>query len=259
MPLKKREQSSTNLYHIISRGNNKNWIFKSEQDKDKFLEILYKHAKADLELYAWCVMNNHVHIVLQMPFDKLSIVMGKINFTYSMYYQRQYNHNGHVFQGRFLSEPINTEEYLLQVIKYVHNNPMKAKMINYLGEYQWSSYRWFLKKHSSRLTIDIMGAYFGNNESDFLRFHQLETQAEIMDTRDELKQREVTRGEKIISQFCQNEGIEDRRNMLDNERQMIRLIQEIAKSTKLTNRQISKLTHFPYELIKSECKRIRKG
>lgn len=257
MPTKKREQSSANLYHVISRGNNKQWIFKTKEDKDKFLEILYSYVKDEIVLYTWCVMDNHVHIIIQIPFNQLSKIIGHMNTTYTTYYKTKYNHTGHVFQGRFLSEPINTEEYLLQVIKYIHNNPLKAKMINLLEEYEWSSYKWFLKRHSSRLTIDVMGSYFANCESKFLMFHQQESTVEIMDTKEEINQFRTEKGEKIISDFCQRNKSDDVRTIYENDKLMIDLIQELAFYSHLTNRQILNLTKFPYELIKKECKKTR--
>ena len=139
-----REKSATGYYHIMMRGINREFICRTVKEKHYFMDLL----KEDLSpcLVGYCLMDNHVHLLVNAQLDELSFVIKKVNVKYK--YAMQYNyHNqrvGHLFQNRYKSETINTESYLIQVIRYIHNNPVKAGMIQKAEEYQWSSYKEYL-------------------------------------------------------------------------------------------------------------------
>jgi len=122
-----RQASSTGYYHIIMRGDNRNWIFQKRQYKLDFMEMIEEQEnEGRIEMAAWCIMDNHVHLVLKAELDQLSLAMKKINVKFAMRYNLNEKMVGHVFQDRFKSQVIETDQYLLQVIRYVHNNPVKA-------------------------------------------------------------------------------------------------------------------------------------
>lgn len=135
MPRQARAKSSTGIYHCILRGVDKRDIFLDDQDRYKFLkEIKNAKEKYDFALYAYCLMNNHVHLLIKENQTNLGMIMHYIGFKYSMYFNLKYQRVGHLFQNRYISKPVETEAYLLTVQKYIHQNPP------YMQTYKWSSY-----------------------------------------------------------------------------------------------------------------------
>ncbi len=130
MPRAARIMSTTGYYHIIMRGQNKEYIFKSEVHKEYFmrsLNIIEKEEK--LSIVAWCLMDNHVHLIIKTEPEMLAIVFKRLNIKYAMYYYRRNKSLGHVFQDRFISEPIESDKYLMNVIRYVHSKELNDDQI----------------------------------------------------------------------------------------------------------------------------------
>jgi len=149
MPRKARKLSSTNIYHVMIRGNRKQDIFIEDEDRFRFTKILKKvKQKGEYELFAYCLMSNHVHLLIKEKEEPLSQTMKRINVSYVNYFNQKYQQVGHLFQGRYKSEPIESENYLLAVLSYIHNNPLNASIVKNLEEYTWSSYCLYTKKLS---------------------------------------------------------------------------------------------------------------
>lgn len=145
MPRPKRIKSLTNTYHIMIRGVNKENIFHDNDDKRKFLQISqYYLSKLDLEIYAYCLMDNHVHFLIKSLND-LNKYMQCVQTVYSQYFNKRHKRIGHLFQDRFKSIPVEENTYLLECIRYIHQNPVKAK-ISSIDQYLWSSYNEYIKK-----------------------------------------------------------------------------------------------------------------
>lgn len=142
MPRISRTNSKTitNTYHIMIRGINKQAIFFDDFDKEKFIkEIKLAKEKYKYKIYAYVIMNNHVHLVIDDAKDCISEIMHMICSKYAMYFNKKYERVGHVFQNRFKSFPIESEEYLWQCFYYIHLNPVKAKITGKMNRYQYSS------------------------------------------------------------------------------------------------------------------------
>lgn len=140
MPRQARSISKTGIYHVILRGVNRQEIFHDDGDRLKFLEIIKKYKlEAKMKVYAWCLMNNHVHLLVREGSERLSVTMKRIGVSYVQYYHGKYYTTGHLFQGRFKSENVETKQYLLTVIRYIHQNPVKARMVRQVDEWKWSS------------------------------------------------------------------------------------------------------------------------
>ena len=140
MPGQAREKSKTGIYHIIIRGANKQEIFHDEEDKIKFLEILKKvKSKTKIKVFGWCLMNNHVHLLIEEDKEEISITMKRIGVSFVWYYNKKYRTTGHLFQDRFKSEKVETDKYLLTVIRYIHQNPIKARMVKSIEQWKWSN------------------------------------------------------------------------------------------------------------------------
>ncbi len=134
-----RERCESGVYHIVLKGINRQDIFFDEEDFQRFLNTLEKKKLENrFVVYGYCLMNNHVHILIREKNDKISRIMSRVGTSYAWWYNRKYGRSGHVFQGRYGSECVEDNTYLLTVVRYIHNNPVKAGMVKVPGDYQWS-------------------------------------------------------------------------------------------------------------------------
>ena len=142
MPRTARIISKSKIYHIMIRGINQQNIFADDEDHEKFMAILATyHKKIEYNLYAYCLMGNHVHLLLKEGKEILSNTMKRIGASYVSWYNWQYNRKGHLFQDRYKSEPIEDDAYFLTVLRYIHQNPVKAGLADHIEAYKWSSYK----------------------------------------------------------------------------------------------------------------------
>ena len=156
-----RSKSKTGIYHIMMRGVNHQIIFEHPRDYTKFLELLSQmvHPTDELNhplppncsIYAYCLMPNHVHILLREGHEELSSVVKRISAAYALYYNKKYERVGHLFQDRFKSENVNDESYFFTLIRYIHQNPVAAGISEDVAGYPWSS--WLEYEDKSRLPI----------------------------------------------------------------------------------------------------------
>lgn len=154
MPRSMRKKSETGIYHVMLRGINQQVIFNDEEDCEKFLEVLREcKAISEYEIYAYCLMNNHVHILLKEGKEELGQIFKRIGVRYVYWYNWKYYRRGHLFQDRFKSEPVEDEEYLLTVLRYIHQNPLKAGIVKDICEYPYSSYKEYINNDINN-TID---------------------------------------------------------------------------------------------------------
>ena len=146
MPRQARKKCESGVYHVMMRGINRQDIFEDEEDTRKFLDLLlYYRQICGYEIYAYCLMGNHLHIVLREGQEELGSIFKRIGAAYVYYYNIKYRRRGHLFQDRFKSEPIYDDAHLATVIRYVHMNPVKAGIVKAPEEYQLSSYRAYLQ------------------------------------------------------------------------------------------------------------------
>lgn len=145
MPRTPRILNDNGVYHIISRGNNRQKLFLKNGDFLTYLELLGLMKKDyDFQLYHYCLMTNHVHLLIKFfAQEGLQKVMQRVNLRYAKRYRRLYKYVGHVFQDRFKSFPIEEDSYLLDCGRYIERNPIKAGMVKDLTLYPWSSYSFY--------------------------------------------------------------------------------------------------------------------
>lgn len=133
-------------YHVINRGREKKLIFHDSYDKKKFLSILKKQCcQLNVSIAAYCLMDNHYHLLINTPHTNLSTFMQRVNATYVQYYNRKYTKDGALFCGRYKSYIIGEESYLLRVIRYIHINPVKAQIVPSASTYEWSTHKYYKK------------------------------------------------------------------------------------------------------------------
>lgn len=160
MPRGARKKSESGYYHIVQRGIGKQILFVEDEDKKRFLAILQKYRhELGFALVAYCLMDNHTHMLIRDEHEQLDLIMKKIAGSYAYYFNQKYERCGHLFQDRFKSEPIETDDYLLSVVRYIHNNPEKAG-IEKAGKYPWSSYTAYLspgEEVDNRDALEMIG------------------------------------------------------------------------------------------------------
>ena len=171
MPRPYRLQSEDCFYHITSRGDDRKKIFVSEGDFMKFLKyISIAKAKFKFYIYAYCLMPNHYHLLLETSQPNISRIMHYINGSYTTYFNIRRKRCGHVFQGRFKSIVVDKDSYFLELSRYIHLNPLKAKMIDTSEKYPWSSYSGYLGKRDDLLDRDKIQQYLDMGTSRYKQF-----------------------------------------------------------------------------------------
>lgn len=179
MPRQARKKSNSGIYHIMLRGINRQRIFEDEEDCLRFLETLQKYkSQCEFELYAYCLMGNHIHLLMKEGKDDLTQIFKRIAGSYVYWYNWKYHRCGHLFQDRFKSEPVETDEYFLTVLRYIHQNPVKAMLCQCAEEYSYSSMREYL--FGSELT-DTGFALSMISKEQFVDFHRSENADQCLD------------------------------------------------------------------------------
>jgi len=155
------------FYHVTSRGNEQKDIFKSRKDREKFLNYLESSTERyGAVIHAFCLMNNHYHILLETPTGNLSQIMRHLNGAYTTYFNVKRKRAGHLFQGRYKAILVEADSYGLELSRYIHLNPLRAGSVNRPEEYEWSSYRHYigLAKAPSWLKTGFVLDVFGGKD-----------------------------------------------------------------------------------------------
>jgi REP element-mobilizing transposase RayT len=186
MPRQPREKSESGIYHIMLRGINQQVIFEDYEDYSKFIETLetYK-AVSEYKVFAYCLMSNHIHILLKVEKEDLDLIMKRIAGSYVYWYNWKYYRKGHLFQDRFKSEPVESDAYLLTVIRYVHWNPVKVGLCSVPEAYPYSSYARYFEPQGmidSSFIAGMMGV------EEFRSFHSMPGKEECLDVRESTRQ-----------------------------------------------------------------------
>ncbi|MEN6316961.1 MAG: transposase [Clostridiaceae bacterium] len=177
MSRRQRQKSTTGYYHIMLRGNERKNIFCDEHDKIRFVETIYRIKQGNnFYIYAFCLMDNHVHLMLAEGIEDLAKVMKKITTSYVYYFNNKYNRVGHLFQDRFRSEVVETESYVLALARYIHQNPVRAGIVKKASDYKWSSYNDYIDEDNQFSNIldkdPILLLFSENNETARKKFSE---------------------------------------------------------------------------------------
>lgn len=149
MPRPLRIHAPGILYHIISRGNQRQDVFLNEQDFRAYLHRIEEtHALFPFRLYAYALMPNHIHLLLEVGEAPISKIMQTLQQRYTQYFNAKYKKIGHIFQGRFKSIICQRDGYLLELVRYLHLNPVRAKIVADPGDYPWTSHKGYLDAKS---------------------------------------------------------------------------------------------------------------
>jgi len=169
-------------YHVFARGNNRQTLFHGDEDRLFYLGMLDKaHKKFDFTVFSYVLMSNHFHLLLQMlRTSTLSALMHWLQLGYARYYGQKYKHVGHVFQSRYFSPVVERDNYFLTVDRYIHLNPVRARMVLKPEHYRWSSY---INRLSGGLDISLdhetVLDYFGSDSKLRINSYQKFTEEAI--------------------------------------------------------------------------------
>lgn len=160
MPRNARERGLSGIYHLMLRGVNKQSIFEEDEDKEKlFQKLSYYKKVSNFELYGYCFMDNHLHILIKEKDESISLIVKRVIGSYVLWFNEKYERCGHLFQERFKSEAVESDSYLLTALRYIHQNPVKAGIAKDIWEYEWSSCREYTKKPTITDTSYVLGLF----------------------------------------------------------------------------------------------------
>ena len=172
MPRTARKISRTNIYHVMLRGINRQTIFQNDGDRNYFMKVL-KACKeiSGFKLHAFCLMPNHIHLLIEPADEPLELIFKRTGSRYAVWYNRKYQRVGHLFQDRFRSENVETDQYFMTVLRYILQNPMKAGIEERPGSYRWSSYLAYESGAGSVTDTQYALELFGGRDTliDFVR------------------------------------------------------------------------------------------
>lgn len=169
-----RVKSETGIYHVMLRGLDKRDIFLQNGDFEVFLKYIAKaKEKSNISVLAYCLMTNHVHLLLKEGNEALGNTMKRIAVGYVQYFNFNNGRVGHLYQNRFQSEPINDDNYLLAVLRYIHQNPLKAGIVKEITDYRWSSFNDYVNDKAGLVDKELVMGYFKDQKS-FVDFNNKE-------------------------------------------------------------------------------------
>jgi REP element-mobilizing transposase RayT len=242
MPRTARIKSSTGTYHIIMRGINRHTIFFDDEDNQRFLSTLNEYKETcGYRIFAYCLMGNHLHLVIKVEQETLEQILRRLCGSFVYWYNKKYDRIGNLFQDRFRSEPIENDRSLLAVIRYIHQNPIKAGVAKDISEYNWSSYREYIGI-SHLADIDFILEMLDSNRSksieQFKTFNHETNKDEFLEGE---RKKLITDNEamKIINKECGNNGLSV---MYDSSIIICNRILKKLKDEGLSVRQIARLT-----------------
>lgn len=167
MARKPRELCESRIYHVTLRGINKQVVFLSDEDYDRFLSTVDRFCRRyRVEMYAYCLMSNHVHLLLKEGTESLWMTIKRITISYLMWYNSKYERIGPLFQGRFHSEAIRDDRQMMAAVRYIHRNPISANICSDFS-YPWCSYNCYLGNRGI-VDVDFFKSIVG--EKDYISY-----------------------------------------------------------------------------------------
>ena len=257
MPRKPREYGISNVYHIVLRGNDRQDIFYDEQDRYIFLDRLKENKqKFDYSIYAYCLMDNHVHMIIKVKDEFLSKSMQVLETRYSTYFNKKLNRSGHLFENRFFSKKVESLNYFLLVCKYVHRNPEKAGMER-TENYKWSSFKDYIneKDETNKNKIIDRGVllhYFNDNLKEFKKYTLLNDDKEQMNNYAEFELKNKLNEEELANIIKVKFGLKNASDVsLLNKEEMDKIIINLKEVQGTSIAQISRVIKVtPYYIKK---------
>ncbi|AOT71794.1 transposase [Geosporobacter ferrireducens] len=243
MPRMPRIKSKSGIYHIVMRGINRQIVFEDEEDCHKFIQNLQKYKEiSEYKLYAYCLMGNHLHLLLMEDKEPLETVMRRICGSYVLWYNKKYGRIGYLFQDRFKSEPVEDDAYFLTVLRYILRNPVKAGIVTKVEDYLWTNYTDYIEgkyQTDTDFALDILNVDREQAVMKFIEFIDKDNDDKCLEIKES---RQITDNDaiKIIKDHCNVERGLDLQ-MIDVDKRNS-YIKELKNEYGLSIRQIERLT-----------------
>lgn len=238
MPRKARKLAESGIYHVMLRGIDRQRIFEGQDDCDRFLNILQEcRVLSNYQLYAFCLMGNHVHLLLKIQDEGLETVFKRIGGRYAYYYNAKYQRVGPLFQDRFKSEPVEDDAYFVTVLRYIHQNPVKAGLCKKVEDYAYSSFCEYMRKSE---WVDFELAFSLIDYADFSMFNNAPNSDSCLEISPSIR-RALTdkQAQEIIAKISHCKTIVEFQAL--NEKKKARFIKKIHEKG-VSVRQINRLT-----------------
>ena len=203
MSSRPREFSSLGIYHVIYRGVGKQRIFEDDDDYGKFLTVLRKYQPiCDYKVFAYCLMSNHIHLLIKPGKITMDKIFQRVIPSFVYWYNKKYERVGSLFQSRFKSRPVNSSVQFLTVVRYIHQNPVKAAICSHPAQYKYSS----CKDYFDNDLIDNSIVRSMVNEEFFYSFNSAENDDQCMDIDEERPRMKDERAVSIMQRLsgCSN-------------------------------------------------------
>jgi len=246
MARKPRLYTDSQIYHIILRGNNQQNLFYDDMDRSFLISRISKYSKElNIDIYGYCLMDNHIHILLGNANKYLSLFVQKLANSYVFYFNRKYERSGHLFQGRFKSEPVDNDVYFKTVLRYILQNPEKGMNKDFTN-YSWSSYKEICKSKYPKITntsyiFDLFGS-----QSETIAFISLSEKHKCMEYENKI----IISDNKALKLIKEVFNIKTSYTFLhldlDEQKKKIKLLKEKGISI----HQLSRLTGISKKIIK---------
>lgn len=245
-----RRKSDSKVYHVMLRGIDRMPLFFDNEDRIRFLETMDRmNQEKQYEIYAYCLMDNHLHLLIQEGEDTLQRSLKRIGVSYAYYYNKKYVRIGHVFQDRFRSEAIEDDSYLLAAIRYIHNNPVKAGIVVGALDYPWSSYHEYIKygKNSERVNTKVLLDMFSLDETnatkELIKFtnEPYEDKFIDIDNKAEKPEKTVRNGPNVIEELlkCRGHSLSEIRYLKDRVKRD-EILRELKGKSSMSVRELSR-------------------
>ena len=251
MPRVAREKSNTGIYHVMQRGINHQIIFEDDEDYQTYLDTLKEYQKkSGYIIYAYCLMSNHLHLLIKEEAEDLGIAFRRIGASFVYWYNWKYGRRGHLFQDRYKSEVVENDSYFQTVVRYIHQNPLKAGIVQDIADYEWSSHREYMGKPGicdTDFAFDMFSAKRTEAVRLFKEFNLAENKDQCLDYNQaiRLNDAEATDFIKSISSVVSPIEIQG----FDKEKR--NKIIKACKEKGLSFRQIARLTGVSFGVIRS--------
>lgn len=235
------------------RGLDKREIFIDHSDNKKFIEALQKAKDVGkFKIYAYCLMKNHAHLLIQEGEEDVGTSIQRVAVSYVRWHNIRYGRVGHLFQNRFKSEPVNSEGYLLTVSRYIHQNPVKAKMVNKAAAYPWSSYQSYLDYYKGNIDLvdtKLVTGYFKTRKA-FEEYMNETNQDECLEFIENKKYTDNELAERIKNYY----KIIDITELKDREK-LNEVIAMIYEETGVSIRQLSRVLGLGKTIVENATKK----
>ena len=255
MPRTARQISETNTYHVILRGINRQAIFEEDDDYLRLLDLIAKtKASHAFELFGYCLMSNHIHLLLRLRDgdESLGQIVQRVATSYASWFNWKYERAGHLFQDRFRSEAVESDEYLLSALRYIHRNPITAGLCRLPNKYRWSSFNDYMGSETgladTEMIQDMVSANFADDWRSWLdEFTCTHNDDEVMD----IKDRSTLSDTALRTRIHEGWGFERATDLSTMDKQLRDNALRELKSEGFGLRQITRVTGIPYGIVRN--------